>query len=68
MPGSAASRLAKYTRKILKNTKEKSGNRISQFLALTLFPTAYFIPRSPYEKPLKGYFCQKLNIEGIEEL
>ena len=37
-PGSAASRLAIYTKKILKNTKEKLGNRIFQFLALkTLF-------------------------------
>ena len=32
--GSAASRLAKYTKEILKNTKEKSGKRIFKFLAL----------------------------------
>ena len=37
-PGSAASRLANYTKEILKNTKEKPGNRIFQFLALkTIF-------------------------------
>ena len=32
--GSAASRLGIYTKLILKNTKEKSGNRKFQFLAL----------------------------------
>ena len=29
-PGSATSRLVKYAKEILKNTKEKSGNRIFQ--------------------------------------
>ena len=33
-PGSVASRLAKYTKEILKNTKEKSGKWIIQFLAI----------------------------------
>ena len=32
--GSAACRLVHYTKEILKNTKEKSGNRIFQLLAL----------------------------------
>ena len=33
-PGSDANMIAKYTKEILKNTKEKSGIRIFQFLAL----------------------------------
>ena len=33
-PGSAASRLAKYTKEIMKDTREKSGKRIFKFLAL----------------------------------
>ena len=36
-PESAAPRITKYTREILKNTKEKSRNRIVPFLALKQF-------------------------------
>ena len=33
-PGSVASRLTKYTKEVLQNTKEKSGKRIFKFFAL----------------------------------
>ena len=37
------SRIKKYTKEILKNTKEKSGNRKFQFLALNTFVLAAFL-------------------------